>query len=138
MTLLNQDVPEAVARQNPIIQSLDRALTRGDKLFTGQPKENLDMMFTKLLIQEDLPLNLGESAHFQDFMLEVSKGSYKGASRQTVRALLSLLSDLGRKEARLFARRPGSFFLNKHPKLNLKGSKRKSTITHYTYARLYM
>ncbi len=50
MTLLNQDVPEAVARQNPIIQSLDRALTRGDKLFTGQPKENLDMMFTKLLI----------------------------------------------------------------------------------------
>ena len=105
MTLLNQDVPEAVARQNPIIQSLDRALTRGDKLFTGQPKENLDMMFTKLLIQEDLPLNLGESAHFQDFMLEVSKGSYKGASRQTVRALLSLLSDLGRKEARLFVSR---------------------------------
>jgi hypothetical protein len=34
MTLLNQDVPEVVARQNPIIQSLDRALTRGDKLFT--------------------------------------------------------------------------------------------------------
>ena len=35
-------------------------------------------------------------------MLEVSKGSYKGASRQTVRALVSVLSDLGRKEARLF------------------------------------
>ena len=38
-------------------------------------------------------------------MLEVSKGSYKGASRQTVRALVSVLSDLGRKEARLFVRR---------------------------------
>jgi hypothetical protein len=98
------DAEKAVERQNPIIQSLDRVLTRGDKLFTGQPKENLDMMFTKLLIQEDL-LNLGESAHFQDFMLEVSKDSYKGASRQTVRALLSLLSDLGHKEARVFVSR---------------------------------
>ena len=102
MTLFNQDVPDTVARQNPIMQCLDRAVARGDKLFTGQAKKNLDMMFTKLLIQEDLPLNLGESAHFQDFMLEVSKGSYKGTSRQTVRALVSVLSDLGRKETRLF------------------------------------
>ena len=28
--------------------------------------------------------------------------------------------------------------LNNHPTLNLKESKRKSTITHYAYARLYM
>jgi hypothetical protein len=60
MTLLTQDVPDAVPRQNPIMQCLDRVLTRGDKLFTGQGKENLDMI-TNLLIQEDLPLNLGES-----------------------------------------------------------------------------
>ena len=53
MTLLNQDVPGAIP-QNPIVQSLQRALARGDELLTGQAEENLDMMFTKLLIYEDL------------------------------------------------------------------------------------
>ena len=52
MTLFNQDVLEVVP-QNPIIQSLQCALLRGDKLLTGQAEENLDMMFTKPVIQED-------------------------------------------------------------------------------------
>ena len=51
MTLLNQDVPEAVP-QNPIMQSLKCVLTMGNKLLTGQAEENLDMMFTKVLIHE--------------------------------------------------------------------------------------
>ena len=52
MVLLNQDVPEVVS-QNPIMQSLQCTLARGDKMFTGQAEENLDMMFTKLLMHED-------------------------------------------------------------------------------------
>ena len=47
---------------------------RVDKLFTGRAKENVDMMFTKLIIPENLLLNLGESTYFHDLMLEVSKG----------------------------------------------------------------
>ena len=42
MTLLNQDVPEAVP-QNPIMQSLQRALARGGMLLTGQAEEKVDM-----------------------------------------------------------------------------------------------
>jgi hypothetical protein len=72
------------------------------KLLTGTDKDNLDMMFTKLIIHEDLPLTLGESTYFHDFMLEVSKGSYKGACADTVRGLVSVLSDLGQKQCRLF------------------------------------
>ena len=41
------------------------------------------------LIHEDLPLNLGESTYFHDFMLEVSKGTYKGACHDTVCGLVS-------------------------------------------------
>ena len=52
MTLLSQDVPEVVS-QNPIMQSLQRALAMGDMLLTGQAEENLDMMFIKLLVHED-------------------------------------------------------------------------------------
>ena len=52
MTLFNQDVPEVVP-QNPNMQSLHRTLVRGDTLLTGQAEENLDMMFTKLVIHED-------------------------------------------------------------------------------------
>jgi len=40
---------------------------------TGQHKENLEMMFTKVIIREDLPLNIGESTFVHDFLLEVSK-----------------------------------------------------------------
>ena len=50
-------------------------------------------MFTKLIIHEDLPFNLGESTYFHDFMLEVSKGSYKRACDQTLGGLVSVLSD---------------------------------------------
>ena len=57
MTLPNQDVPEAVP-QNPIMQSLQHALPRGGKLLTGQVEENLDMMFTQPLIDEDLKRNV--------------------------------------------------------------------------------
>ena len=57
MTLLNQDVPEAVPK-NLIMQSLHRVLERGDNLLTGQLEENLDMMFTKLLIHELGRLNI--------------------------------------------------------------------------------
>jgi len=53
-------------------------VARGDKMLTGAVKENIDMMFTKLIIHEDLSLNLGESTYFHDLMLEVSKGSYNG------------------------------------------------------------
>ena len=53
MNLFNKAVPDAGPQQNPVMQSLERALPRGDKLFTGHAKENLDMMFTKLLIHED-------------------------------------------------------------------------------------
>jgi hypothetical protein len=40
---------------------------------TGQHKENLDMMFTKVIIREDIPLNIGESTFVHDSLLEVSK-----------------------------------------------------------------
>ena len=52
MTLINHDVPESVP-QNSIIQSLHRTFARGDKLLTSQDEENLDMMFTRLLIHEE-------------------------------------------------------------------------------------
>jgi len=79
MTLLNHDAPLTQEQRPTILDALNRAVARGDKLFTGAAKENLDMMFTKLIIHEDLPLNLGESTYFHDFILEVSKGTYKGA-----------------------------------------------------------
>jgi hypothetical protein len=53
MTLPDQDVPETVP-QNPIMQSLQHALPRGGKLLTSRAEENLDMMFTQPLIDEDL------------------------------------------------------------------------------------
>ena len=102
MTLLNHDTPLTQEQRSTILDALNRAVTRGDKLFTGAAKENLDMMFTKLIIHEDLPLNLGESTYFHDFILEVSKGTYKGACHDTVRALVSRISDGGQEQCRLF------------------------------------
>jgi hypothetical protein len=66
----------------------------GDKLLTGAAKENLDMMFTKLITHEDMPLNLGESTYFHDFMLEVSKGPYKGAPERLFSSVGLVKSDL--------------------------------------------
>ena len=87
MTLLNHAAPRTEEQRTTILDALNRAVARGDKLFTGAAKENIDMMFTKLIIHEDLPLNLGESTYFLDLMLEVSKGSYKGECHDTVRGL---------------------------------------------------
>ncbi len=92
-------------------------MARGDKLLTGTGKDNLDMMFTKLIIHEDLSLTLGESTYFHDFMQEVSKGSYKGDCADTVRGLVSVLSDLGQKQCRLFV----STCLRGGTKLSLSG-----------------
>ncbi len=78
MTLLNHAAPLTQEKRPTMLDALNRAVTRGDKLFTGAAKENLDMMFTKLIIHEDLSLNLGESTNFHDLMMEVSKGSYNG------------------------------------------------------------
>ena len=103
--MLNHAAAGIEKQQPSILDSLNRAVTRGDKLLTGPAKEILDMMFKKLIIHEDLPFNLGESTYFNDFMLEVSKGSYKGACDQTVRGLVSVLSDLGQQECRLFVSR---------------------------------
>jgi hypothetical protein len=61
-----------------------------------------DVMFTKLIIHEDWPLNLGESTYFHDFMLEVSKDTYKGACHDTVCGLVSVLSTGGQDQCRLF------------------------------------
>ena len=90
MTLLNVSAPRTQDQRSTILDTLNRAVTRGDKLLTGAAKENLDMMYTKLIIHEDLPLNLGESTFFHDFMLESSKGSYKGACHDTVCGLVSV------------------------------------------------
>ncbi len=65
MTFLNHAAPLTQEQRPTILDALNRAVTRGDKLVTGADKENLDMMFTKLIIHEDLPLNLGESTYFQ-------------------------------------------------------------------------
>jgi hypothetical protein len=47
--LLNQAVPGMEKQQSSIMQSLNCAITRGNKLLTSRAKENLDMMFTKLI-----------------------------------------------------------------------------------------
>jgi hypothetical protein len=57
MTLLNHAAPLTQEQRQTILDALSRAVARGDKLFTGVAKENLDMMFTKLIIHEDLHLN---------------------------------------------------------------------------------
>jgi hypothetical protein len=57
MTLLNHAAPLTQEQRPTILDALNRAVARGDKLFTGAAKENLDMMFTKLIIHENLPLN---------------------------------------------------------------------------------
>jgi hypothetical protein len=55
MKLMNHAAPLTQEQRPTILDALNRAVARGDKLFTGAAKENLDMMFTKLIIHEDLP-----------------------------------------------------------------------------------
>ena len=64
MILLNQAVPGIEKQQSSNIENLNRAITRGDKLLIGRSKENLDMMFKKLIIHEGLPSNVGEVCIF--------------------------------------------------------------------------
>ncbi len=41
-------------------------------------------MFTKVIGQQDLPLQVGESSTMHDFLIEVSQDRYKGVSAGTV------------------------------------------------------
>ena len=52
-------------------------------------------MFTKVIVQQDLPLQVGESDTMHDFLLEVSQGRYKGVSAGTVRAIVAEFSRVG-------------------------------------------
>jgi hypothetical protein len=54
---LNQVVPLTKEQWSTILDTLNRAVARGNKLLTGAAKENIDMMFTKLIVHEDLPDN---------------------------------------------------------------------------------
>ena len=69
-----------------MMQNLLKSMERGSKLLTGSSKQRLDKMFTTVIVQEDLPLQVGESDTMHDFLLEVSQGRYKGVSAGTVRA----------------------------------------------------
>jgi hypothetical protein len=51
MTLMNHDVPLTQEQWTTILDALNRTVERGDKLLTGAVKENVDMLFTKLIIQ---------------------------------------------------------------------------------------
>jgi hypothetical protein len=53
-------------------------MERGSKLSTGSGKQRLDKMFTKVIVQQDLPLQVGESDVMHDFLLEVSQDRYRG------------------------------------------------------------
>ena len=103
--------------RSTILDALNHVVVRGDKLFTGATKENPDTMFTKLIIYEDLPLKFGESTYLHDFMLEISKDSYRGTCNDTVCGLVSVLSDLGQEQCRLFV----STCLRGGTKLSLSG-----------------
>ena len=102
MTLLNHAAPRTQEQRTTILDVLNHDVTRGDKHVTGAAKGNLDMMFTKIIIHENWRLSFGESTYLHDFMMEVSKGSYRGSCHDTVRGLVSVLSDLGQEQCRLF------------------------------------
>ena len=76
-----------------MIQNLMKSIQRGDKLLTGPAKERLDKMFTKVIVHQDLPLQLCESDTMHDFMLEVSQGKYKEVSAGPVCVVLIELSE---------------------------------------------
>lgn len=84
---------------------LQRTVKRGDKLLTGSAKEDLDKLFTKVVVHTNLPLTSGESPWMQNFLLEVSKGSYTRPSYTTVRALVTAFAQEGKNEAKRFVSR---------------------------------
>ena len=45
--------PRTQEQQSTILDVLNHTVVSGDKLFTGETKENLDMMFTMLLKHGD-------------------------------------------------------------------------------------
>ena len=53
MTLLNHAPPLTQEQRPTILDTLNCAMARGDKFFTGAVKENLEMMFTKLEVPID-------------------------------------------------------------------------------------
>jgi hypothetical protein len=63
MILLHQSVHAMEKQQTSIMQSLNRAITRGDKLLIGRTKENHDMCSRSSFL-EDLPANVGEFCIF--------------------------------------------------------------------------
>jgi hypothetical protein len=77
-------------------------MERGFKLLTGSGKQRLDKMFTKVIVQEDLPLKVGESDVMHDFLLEVSQDRYKGVSTGTVRVIVTEMSEEGKEQTKIF------------------------------------
>ena len=57
-----------------VMQNLMKSIQR-DKLITGPAKERLDKMFTKVIVHQDLPLQLGESDTMHDFIKESTRES---------------------------------------------------------------
>ena len=56
-----------------VVQNLLSSMQRGSKLLTGSAKQRLDKMFTKVIVHQDLPLQVCESDTMHDFLLEVSQ-----------------------------------------------------------------
>jgi hypothetical protein len=56
-----------------MMQNLLKSMERGSKLLTGSEKQRLDKMFTKVIVQQDLPVQVCESDTMHDFLLEVSQ-----------------------------------------------------------------
>ena len=79
LKLLPTEKPHTVAGGG-VMQNLLKSMERGSKLLTGSAKQRLDKMFTNVIVQQDLPLQVGESDTMHDFLLEVSQVRYKGVS----------------------------------------------------------
>ena len=77
-------------------------MERGSKLLTGSAKQRLDKMFTKVIVHQDLPLQVCESDTMHDFLLEVSQDRYKGVSRGTVRVIVTEMSEEGKEQTKIF------------------------------------
>jgi hypothetical protein len=72
---------------------------------TGSAKQRLDKMFTKVIVQQDLPLQVGESDTMHDFLLQVSQGRYKGVSVGTVCVIVADMSEEGKEQTKIFVAR---------------------------------
>ena len=62
-------------------------------------------MFTKVIVQQDLPLQVGESDAMHDFLLEVSQDRYKGVATGTVRSIVAAMSEEGKEQTKIFVAR---------------------------------